>query len=144
METIYIKCETESEDVLHDQHIHQEKTDQDKEITGDAAAVCGPEDKHTLDKPHKCDVCDYSATQEWILKRHIRAKHSLKKPHKCDECNYSATTAWNLKIHIQAKHSLEKPHKCDECDHSAVSASALKTHIQAKHSFKKASQVWWV
>ena len=42
METIYIKCETESEDVMHDQHIHQEKTDQDKEITGDAAGSLWP------------------------------------------------------------------------------------------------------
>ena len=93
--------------------------------------------KHTLERPFKCNECDYSATRKVCLKLHIQTKHTLEKPFKCNECDYSATQAGNLKSHVQAKHSLEKLFKCNECDYSTNQASTLKRYVQAKHTLER-------
>ena len=92
---------------------------------------------HSLERPFKCNECDYSATLSGDLKRHVQAKHTFEKPFKCNECDYSATRASHLKRHVQAKHTLEKPFKCNECNYSATLSHTLKRHVLATHTFER-------
>ena len=86
------------------------------------------------EKPYKCDICDYSATQSGDLKKHKRIP-SGEKPYKCDVCGFSTTTSGNLKTH-KLIHSGEKPYKCDECAFSTSRSGNLKIHKRI-HSGEK-------
>ncbi len=51
---------------------------------------------------YPCNHCDYEATTQGDLKRHILAKHEgIKYP--CNHCDYEATTQGDLKRHTLAK-----------------------------------------
>ena len=53
-----------------------------------------------------CKRCNYSSTQDVILKRH-KLKHSGERPFVCAQCNFSCTQTGYLKRHM-LKHSGEK------------------------------------
>ena len=93
--------------------------------------------RHSLEKSFKCSECYYSSADRCHLKRHVQFKHSLEKPFKCSECDYSSAHRSHLKMHVQYKHTLEKPFKCSECDYSSADRSHLKRHVQFKHSLEK-------
>ena len=42
---------------------------------------------HEKNQPHKCSICDHSASAKGNLKRHIEAVHEEKKPHECPICD---------------------------------------------------------
>ena len=84
---------------------------------------------HTLDKPFKCDFCDFSTAAKSSLKQHNMI-HTGERPYKCDqsECNYSATQLCDLKKH-KLTHTREKAHKCDHCKASFGNRRVLKQHL---------------
>ncbi len=42
-------------------------------------------------KPYKCVQCDYKASEDGSLRKHILDVHMKFRPYKCQECNYSAS-----------------------------------------------------
>lgn len=62
--------------------------------------------RHTLERPHKCTVCDYSSVELSKLKRHIRV-HTGERPYLCPYCDYASRDTFKLKRHIRI-HTGEK------------------------------------
>ena len=50
----------------------------------------------------------------------------------CDQCEYQASWQGNLKKHIDLKHEGVK-YACDQCDYQATQKGSLKAHIDSKH-----------
>ena len=59
--------------------------------------------KHSGEKPFKCDLCDYSASNAHHVRTHKR-KHSGEKPFKCDQCDFAASRIDNLNVHKRNNH----------------------------------------
>ena len=54
---------------------------------------------HIRGNLHKCNLCDYAATQAVHLKAHLKT-HSGEKPYKCTQCIYASANLCNLRKHI--------------------------------------------
>ena len=90
--------------------------------------------KHDVMKvKYCCTECDYQATQKHHLTTHIQSKHEGVK-YACFKCDYKATRKDNLTTHIYSLHEGVK-YPCDQCDQKFVSRSSLNAHIQNKHTF---------
>ncbi|KAK9511200.1 hypothetical protein O3M35_005806 [Rhynocoris fuscipes] len=61
--------------------------------------------KRVKDKPHKCNLCPYSASQRSTLRKHIMRLHTGERPYACDLCSYSTVTSYHLKRHVNNVHS---------------------------------------
>ena len=86
--------------------------------------------KHSDERPFKCDEYDYSAKTKGRFKEH-KLIHSGIKPYSCDVCEYKAAHRYALKNHMANKHSNkppERPFNCDECDYSCKTSSHLRNH----------------
>ena len=69
-----------------------------------------------------CEICDYTARNNAILKRHIEVVHLKEKNEECEFCNEKFASLQVLNNHIKAFHFSEiKEEKCDQCDYSRVS-----------------------
>ena len=53
-----------------------------------------------------CDQCDYQATQQSNLTRHIQTKHEGIK-YACDQCDFLATQQVHLRTHLKKKHQVD-------------------------------------
>ena len=53
-------------------------------------------------------------------------KH-VQKPNKCNQCDYASSNAGHLRTHLKT-HTREKPHKCNQCDYASSEASKLRRH----------------
>ena len=82
-----------------------------------------------------CDQCDFQATEQRSLTRHIHSKHDGIK-YACDLCDYQAIRQESLSHHIQLKHKGIKYH-CDLCDKQFTRQDALTTHMHSKHEGTK-------
>ena len=80
--------------------------------------------KHSGERPFKCDLCNYSASNAHHVRTHKR-KHSGEKPFKCDQCDYAASRTDNLKVH-------KRNHQSDFS--AAPSKSVLKSLVMDLHS----------
>ena len=60
---------------------------------------------------------------------------SVVKKFKCQKCDYEATLQGNLQKHIESKHE-GKIFQCHECDFKATSKRELKIYTQFKHECK--------
>ena len=86
---------------------------------------------YDLEKPYKCQQCDYQALQKVNLNVHVQAKHEGLK-YNCQHCDYKATYTPHLKRHMESKHKGIK-YPCQLCDYQATRLSSLERHYQAKH-----------
>ena len=68
-----------------------------------------------------CDQCDYKATREEDLVKHINLKHVSVKV-SCDQCDYVGTKG-SLSWHKNSKHGILK--QCDQCDFVGPSYSLI-------------------
>ena len=80
---------------------------------------------------YACDQCDYQATHQISLTRHIRSKHEGIR-YACSQCDHQFSLSGNLNAHIQSKHEGVK-YACDQCDQQFTQQSSLTTHIQSRH-----------
>ena len=55
-----------------------------------------------------CEQCDYEATGESRLKRHVMTKHNSKK-YPCSECEYTCGALGYLKKHMKLEHGITEP-----------------------------------
>ena len=58
-----------------------------------------------------------SNSQNRTLRRHIRKIHGVK--YACNQCDYQATQQFDLTRHIQSKHEGVK-YACNQCDYQAT------------------------
>ena len=56
---------------------------------------------------YPCNLCDYKATQQGSLKKHIESVHEKVK-YPCNLCEYKATEKGHLKRHIKSVHKKKK------------------------------------
>ena len=55
-------------------------------------------------KEFKCGQCAMSFEYQGDLHNHEKGAHGNARPHKCDKCDYAATIEKNLKRHIMTVH----------------------------------------
>ena len=70
---------------------------------------------HTGEKPYKCHICDYSATQLQAVKIHMKVheKQTEEARFKCGTCGFQASSLYHL-IRHKVEHTV---YKCDLCDY---------------------------
>ena len=81
---------------------------------------------HSVEKPFKCDQCNYTNTKRHHLDAHKRI-HTGEKPFKCDYCSYASATNGSLTVH-KRKHTGETPFKCDHCNYACKQSNLLTSH----------------
>ena len=79
----------------------------------------------------KSDQCDYQATHQSNLTKHIQSKHEGVK-YACDQCDYRGTQQGSLTVHIRSKHGGVK-YACNQCGYHGTTHGHLRTHIKKKH-----------
>ena len=93
-----------------------------------------------VSKCYKCNQCEYQATTQHNLLKHIESVHDVK--YSCDQCDHKATQKVNLERHIQTKHGRIKSHMptkinfsypCNQCDYQPKSQNNLLKHVEAVH-----------
>ena len=47
----------------------------------------------------QCEFCDYRTNNKYQLDDHIKQNHTMERPFKCDQCDFAATTYKKLKSH---------------------------------------------
>ena len=58
---------------------------------------------------YSCNQCDFRATFESNLQRHIKTKHEeLKSQWQCDQCEYKTSDSSNLNRHKKSMHKIAK------------------------------------
>ena len=77
--------------------------------------------KVKLEKPFKCQDCDYRATKQCVLDRHTSRVHA--ELVKCPECDKSVSQP-RLEAHL-ATH-VAKSVTCNECSFEAASSHSLE------------------
>ena len=80
--------------------------------------------------PFQFKICKNS------LKTHISSVHEIIKPHKCSLCDYSASEKGHLKYHISAKHDGEKPFECNFCDAKFPAKGSRNKHLKDVHKIE--------
>ncbi|XP_072049348.1 uncharacterized protein [Amphiura filiformis] len=70
--------------------------------------------KTTSGAVHRCEKCNKSFTCRKDLGRHF-ASHSLERPFKCEKCDYRAKTKHDWHKHTQTTHNKRYPHHCGTC-----------------------------
>ena len=97
---------------------------------------------HTKEKPFKCDLCKFTASNSSAIAVHINAVHKVLKDYLCSfpGCNYSTAYSGHLKTHCR-KHdpdpAVRRPFPCNfsACNYRGANAVQLKCHIRSRHSY---------
>ena len=51
------------------------------------------------EKRWHCEFCDYKTNQKQELENHTMQNHTMERPFKCDQCDFAAVSEIRLKIH---------------------------------------------
>ena len=105
---------------------HQTHTTSTKPITRTNKSV-----KRTGGSKYPCNKCDYQATHQSNLTRHIQSKHEGVK-YACNQCDQQFTQQCALTTHIQSIHEGVK-YACNQCDYRATQQTHLAKHIKSVH-----------
>lgn len=82
----------------------------------------------TMEKQHKCLICDKFFTTVANLNIHLKS-HAGDKPYKCSICQKGFIQSNNLSTHMKT-HTGEKPHECSICGKRFSQSNNLKTHYR--------------
>ena len=63
---------------------------------------------HEINKPFKCNICDYSCSQKGHMNKHVASVHGGKKPFICDNCDYSRSQKGHMNNHVPSVHRGKK------------------------------------
>ena len=80
---------------------------------------------------YACNQCDYQATRQYHLTRHIQSIHEGVR-YACNQCDKLFTTQTNLIIHTQSLHEGVE-YACIKCSYQATRQESLTRHIQSIH-----------
>ena len=88
--------------------------------------------RHTNERSHSCQNCEYSARTKSDLKKHMlfscgKPKFTAGGEYQCHLCGYSTFKKHYLQQH-QSCHTRERPFSCDLCNYRNVQNAHLKTH----------------
>ena len=83
-------------------------------------------------KSFPCYNCEYVATQNGHLKRHVIAKHSGERL-ECKSCGKKFTLKESLRRHVKEVHGNQMFLPCPECDFVGRRQDSLNYHLQWKH-----------
>lgn len=83
---------------------------------------------------YKCPFCDMTSPSPSNMRLHIKYRHSEEKPHRCDLCEYRCKAIGDLKKHIET-HAEDEPVKCEmpDCTFKTKSFRSLEAHIKRIH-----------
>ncbi|KAJ1189888.1 hypothetical protein NDU88_006630 [Pleurodeles waltl] len=83
---------------------------------------------------YKCPLCDMTCPLPSALQTHMRFRHSDERPHKCQFCEYSCKNLIDLRRHLDT-HSKGPTYYCEfeNCDFSARSLASIKVHHRKVH-----------
>merc|ERR1712226_466520 len=85
----------------------------------------------------KCEKCDYTTKQKYLLQRHVKFVHDKIRPFKCTKCEMSFGQKAHLSSHNRSIHDKLRPFNCEFCPHSASEKGNLDKHIRAVHGHSK-------
>jgi len=88
-------------------------------------------------KSFPCDQCEYVASQNGHLKRHVTAKHGVER-FECKLCGKKFTLKESLRRHVKEVHG-NHIFPCPECDFVGKRQDSLNYHLQWKHSDEKST-----
>ena len=80
----------------------------------------------------KCDLCDFTNHNKYVLNRHRKDHYREKDSFKCDSCDFKAINKATVKIHYDSIH-LGIKHPCNVCPYMANSKSVLAQHVKRTH-----------
>ena len=83
--------------------------------------------KHKCEE-HRCDECNFVTYTAKLLNSHKLNKH-MEKPLKCDFCDYRTSRRAELLNHTRHNHTMERPFKCDKCEMAFSSKKILVKHM---------------
>jgi hypothetical protein len=84
-------------------------------------------------KKFKCDICDYSTTNQSILNRHTNFVHLKMKIFECTQCFNKFGSNARLQKHIVSVHNKRKEFQCDHCDEAFCWKGDLNNHKNVTH-----------
>ena len=93
-------------------------------------------DKHGIDMPFKCELCNYSASQKRYVDTHMKL-HS--KIFKCKICQNAFESEEKLDKHL-TQHAKDK-YQCFYCSKMYLTRKACTDHIALKHSTSQQKEV---
>ena len=108
-----LNIEQESQDNIRDLKSAETNNGTDSNKCSEA----GTFRKH-VQKPNKCNQCDYASSDASTLRGHLKT-HSGEKQNKCNHCEYASSRVSSLRRHLKS-HSGEKPNKCILCDYASI------------------------
>ena len=79
--------------------------------------------------------CTYKSYRKFHITRHVINIHSTERPHKCELCDYSAKTRENLRQHNLSRHAPGHFEPCEFCDFRAKLKEGLRSHVRKCHKF---------
>ncbi|KAJ7311913.1 hypothetical protein JRQ81_006232 [Phrynocephalus forsythii] len=92
------------------------------------------EDRISVQKLYRCDICDYTSTTYVGVRNHRRI-HNSDKPYRCRVCDFATTNMNSLKCHMrrhpqehQAVQLMEQ-FKCSLCGYVCSHPPSLKSHM---------------
>ncbi|XP_072168991.1 uncharacterized protein [Diadema setosum] len=92
--------------------------------------------RHSTDKAYSCEICNKAYKTEQSVKLHIQSAHLKLRPHKCDMCDYAASQPVHLRRHKVLHHSdgEGRRFRCAICpDYKASDLQVVKRHYKKKH-----------
>ncbi|KAL7048483.1 hypothetical protein ACKWTF_003357 [Chironomus riparius] len=92
---------------------------------------------HSGDKPYKCTICGKGFIQSNNLSTHMKI-HTGEKPHECSICGKRFSQSNNLKTHYRT-HTGERPYSCSLCDKSFNQKNNLTTHLRTHSDYHPSS-----
>ena len=77
------------------------------------------------ERKHKCNACDKSFGQTYLLEKHKKIVHLGLRPFICDMCHEAYPTNSELRSHQRKAHNKEKPFQCSKCSKTFTTTSLL-------------------
>ena len=90
--------------------------------------------KHSVDKPWKCDECDYTHALKGGIVEHKKYNHK-KEFFFCDLCSYKSPGQNNLKSHHEMVHQKIKRFTCHQCPRQFYRNNEMQMHIRGNTLF---------
>ena len=82
----------------------------------------------------KCDFCDYSSFQPYMLKRHIQRQHNKSTKYQCDLCPYFTYVEGTISVHKRRIHEKTKCFVCHDCNKTFDKKDDYAKHLLLTHN----------